>query len=392
LLSFSHLCYDSYIKQWQGHLKPRKLSKQEKEKAILFGMVELFIKTNKPIGSNFLKEKGFEFLSSATIRNYFAKMEKEGLLMQHHFSGGRIPTDLAYKEYAYHCLKNPISLDQEEEGFLKEKLEKETKEIATYLNQAAETIAELTNCLTFISTVRFDNDFIENIKIVALDNSRILCAILTDFGQIHTEILYLSHELDKQELETIENFFMWRLSKGKKPHFKSEVLMKIAQRIYHEIIMRHVINFLSLDIYKAGFSKLLTYPEFKNPTLLTGSIALFENQANLLDILKQAIDHNNTSMYIGRDLKSFNMQDASILIIPYYLNLIPVGAIAILGPLRIPYNHLLSVLKKASSSISKTITKSAYKFKISMKPYSTILLSSDQSPLLEDKRRHHVKK
>jgi len=375
------------------NLRRQRLSKQDKEKAILIGIVELFIKTNKPIGSNFLKEKGFEFLSSATIRNYFAKMEKEGLLKQHHFSGGRIPTDLAFKEYANYCLRNPVHLGKEE-TFLKESLDKQTREIATYLNQAAETIAEMTNCLTFISAIRFDNDFIENIKIVALDNTRILCAIVTDFGQIHTEILYLPHALDQKELSTIEQFTLWRLSKAKKPQITQENLMKMAQRIYHEIVMRHVINFLALDIYKAGFCKLLSYPEFHDPNLLTGSIALFENTNNLLDLLRSAIDKNEIVMYLGKDLKNYNIDDVAIIVIPYHLNLLPVGAIAILGPLRLPYGNIFTILKKASSMISKSITQSAYKFKISLKPDKAILLSSRQSLLLEDKgiRRMHGKR
>jgi heat-inducible transcriptional repressor len=71
-----------------------------------------------------------------------------------------------------------------------------------------------------------------------------------------------------------------------------------------------------------------------------------------------------------------------------------VGAIAILGPLRLPYGNIFTILKKASSMISKSITQSAYKFKISLKPDKAILLSSRQSLLLEDKgiRRMHGKR
>lgn len=57
------------------------LKKQEKENHILLGLVELYIKTGKPIGSNTLKESGFDHLSSATIRNYFFKLEEQGFLL-----------------------------------------------------------------------------------------------------------------------------------------------------------------------------------------------------------------------------------------------------------------------------------------------------------------------
>ena len=62
------------------------IKKQEKENNILLGLVELYIQTGKPIGSNTLKESGFDHLSSATIRNYFFKLEEQGFLSQQHSS------------------------------------------------------------------------------------------------------------------------------------------------------------------------------------------------------------------------------------------------------------------------------------------------------------------
>ena len=84
-------------------LKPvtvKRVGKQDRERKVLLGLVEYYIQTGKPVGSNALKESGFGDLSSATIRNYFAHLEETGYLIQSHSSGGRIPTDLAYRIYA----------------------------------------------------------------------------------------------------------------------------------------------------------------------------------------------------------------------------------------------------------------------------------------------------
>src|SRR5262249_48058347 len=81
-------------------LAPKKPAKDKRERLILLGLVDLYLQTGKPIGSNTLRENGFESLSSATIRNYFSKLEEEGYLKQQHSSGGRIPTSIAYKAFA----------------------------------------------------------------------------------------------------------------------------------------------------------------------------------------------------------------------------------------------------------------------------------------------------
>ncbi|MBI5345703.1 MAG: heat-inducible transcriptional repressor HrcA, partial [Chlamydiae bacterium] len=109
------------------------MTKQDKETAILFGLIELYIKMGEPIGSNSLREKGFEYMSSATIRNYFAKLEENGLLAQQHASGGRIPTPKAFELYARHHLNDPLFFFFYED-LLKNGLKIQGSEIAGYLS------------------------------------------------------------------------------------------------------------------------------------------------------------------------------------------------------------------------------------------------------------------
>jgi heat-inducible transcriptional repressor len=86
---------------------PKKPSKNERERQVLLVLVDYYIKTGRPVGSNTLKELGFTTLSSATIRNYFTRLEDEGFLIQQHASGGRLPTSKALRLYALDCLDSP---------------------------------------------------------------------------------------------------------------------------------------------------------------------------------------------------------------------------------------------------------------------------------------------
>src|SRR5271170_1103726 len=106
----------------------KKPAKDQREKLILFGLVDLYLQTGKPIGSNTLRENGFESLSSATIRNYFASLEEEGYVKQQHSSGGRIPTSTAFKAFAEAHIDQPrITLDEIKE--IQRSLQKETREV-----------------------------------------------------------------------------------------------------------------------------------------------------------------------------------------------------------------------------------------------------------------------
>ncbi|MBX3719123.1 MAG: heat-inducible transcriptional repressor HrcA [Parachlamydiales bacterium] len=376
-------------------LAQKKPAKDQREKLVLFGLIELFLQTGKPIGSNTLRENGFEALSSATIRNYFAKLEEEGLLKQQHSSGGRTPTPAAYKLYAQSHQDKPL-VDEKEKQQLRSSLLKESREVAAYLQQAAEKISEITQCAVFLSSPRFDQDFILDIKLLAIDNHRCLVALITDFGLVHTEILHSEKKLSNFTLKRLESFFSWKMTGLDKPSLDKEE-ETIANRFYKEAMLRHIVsytNFSSEDIYKTGFSKLLAYPDFNEASALANGLSLFENGPQLRSILHECCKSDSLSCWIGDDLHPFApaASACSVIAAPYKINQSTAGAIALLGPNRIPYRHLFGVLQLASDLITESLTRSLYKFKITFrqpKPASVAFQSDfkDQTQclLLEDK-------
>lgn len=363
-------------------LTPRKPPKDQREKAVLLSLVDLYLETGKPIGSNTLKEKGFEGLSSATIRNYFAKLEEEGYLKQQHSSGGRIPTHLAYQFYAQTYLNSPQIGDKEKKE-LRSALIKETREVGAYLHHVAEVLAEKTNCATFLSAPRFDHDFVLDVKFVSIDASRCLCILITDFGIVQTETLHTHKKLTSFHLKKIEAYFRWKLTRLDKPTL-SEEEEALASKFYGEVMLRHLLghsHFSSEDIYKTGFSKLLNYSDFNDASALAGGLALFEDPETLHTLLAECGKAGLLSCWIGERL-----QACSAIAIPYKINQTTVGAIAVLGPNRIPYRSLFGILETASEAVSEALTRSMYKFKITFRqPEKQQVELKTNSLLLEKK-------
>jgi heat-inducible transcriptional repressor len=376
-------------------LAPKKPAKDRREKLVLFGLIELFLQTGKPVGSNTLRENGFEAMSSATIRNYFSKLEEDGLLKQQHSSGGRIPTPAAYKLYAQTHRDKPL-VDDKERQRLRRHLLKETREVATYLQQAAETISKITKCAVFLSSPRFDQDFILDVKLLAIDHHRCLVALITDFGLVHTEILRSEKKLSNFTLKRFESYFSWKMNGLDKPALDQEE-EEIASRFYKEAMLRHIVsytNFSTEDIYKTGFSELLTYPDFNEASALAHGLSLFENGSQLRNILHECCNGGSLSCWIGDDLYAFapSASACSVVAVPYKINQSIAGALAVLGPTRIPYRHLFGILQVASDLITESLTRNLYKFKITFrqpKPapitFRSDLLNQTQCLLLEDK-------
>lgn len=351
-------------------MTPKRPAKDERERLVLLGLVELYLATGKPVGSETLREHGFENLSSATIRNYFAKLEKAGFLRQQHSSGGRIPTEQAYKHYVETYLDHP-QVKEKESANLREKLSKPTREVAVYLQRVAEVLASETNCAVFLSSPRFDQDFVLDIKLVAIDPYRCLCVLITDFGMIHTETLYFEEGLSGVDLGKITAYLQWRISGMEKSKLSPEE-EKLGHQFYKEIMLRHIVsysNFSSEDIVKTGFSKLLSYPDFNNASSLASGLSLFENEDDLRILLQKACQENKLCCFLGEDLEviSTGMAGCSILVIPYKIHQTTAGAIALMGPNRLPYRRLFGLLEAAVEVMHEALTNSLYKFKITFR-------------------------
>lgn len=352
----------------------RKNSRSDKEKTVLLGLVELYLKNGKPIGSNTLKESGFDHLSSATIRNYFVNLEEEGYLVQHHASGGRVPTDLAFKLYALNSLEQ-AQVSDDDQKFLDSILEKETKQVSSFLMKSIEALSEISGCSALLLAPRFDQDFIKQVRVLQLDELRALCVITTDFGMVHTEILFTPKHFSAEEIEAIESYFKERLS-GEASALSDELIEQFAKRAYNEVVLRHVVhytNFEQQDVYRTGFAKLLNYPEFQDVSQLASSLALFENTHILRSLLKECFSNKQLSVWIGRDLSNYLMQptSSSLVAIPYTINQKIVGVIAILGPQRINYKQIFGLLDHVSKHLSTTLTQSLYRHKISYRQPET---------------------
>ncbi len=367
----------------------KKTKKETREIQALLGLVDLYLKTGKPIGSSTLQEHGFETLSSATLRNYFNELEKEGYLKQAHASGGRIPTDKAFRFYAEEVLSSVIYDPKMEEALKGLKVE-ETKNVAAYLHASGEILSNAVGYPTFLTAVRFDHDFILDVKFVAIDTSRLLCILITSFGQIFTEQLSSDQKLSSFALKRLEGYFQWKLKNLDKPSLSPEEEAS-AQKIYNEIMVRYLVrysNFSNEEIHRTGFSKLLSYPEFNDPVSLATGLSLFENTAKMGQLLSECTQSNTLRFWMGGDLMPGS--NCSVIAIPYRINHVPAGSVGILGPMRMDYRALFGSLALFSESLSETLTKSLYKFKLSFRtPQSgTVFLDRKEWPqLLEVKEK-----
>ncbi|MEI8366619.1 MAG: HrcA family transcriptional regulator, partial [Parachlamydiaceae bacterium] len=243
------------------------------------------------------------------------------------------------------------------------------------------------------SPPRFEHDFIIGIKLVPIDSCRCLCVLITDFGEIKTETLYIDNKLSTLSSKRIEAYFNWRLNGQQKPDNLTVEEEEFAKKLYNELLVRYIVGYSQFnenDIYRTGFSALLSHPEFHDPAVLANSLALFENTHGMRLLLKECSKHNTLKLWIGEDLTNLSSQpnhDCSVIAIPFHVNNQPVGAVGLLGPQRLPYRTLFDLLHSFSERVSEALTRNLYKFKITLKPPQAETVDLKKRALIGETRR-----
>ncbi|MCB1181567.1 MAG: heat-inducible transcriptional repressor HrcA [Chlamydiia bacterium] len=347
-----------------------KTKKKGRERRVLMGLVKLYIETGKPIGSLTLQEEEFNDLSPATIRNYFVLLEEKGFLKQQHASSGRIPTAAAFRLYATEMMESDEKDPKFEEAFASFR-QFESKELNSYLHDVIDLFSEQTGYAAFLSTVRFDHDLIVDIKLVMIDQKRLFCVLITDFGQIYTELLISEKKLSTFALKRLQEYFLFRL-KGKKgiPLPRDEQFL--ASKLYNEMMVRYLVrysNFSDEEIIRTGFSRLLSHSEFSDPLALTSSLSLLENLSHMRLLLGDSAKSSGLRFWIGNDLAPYGIStsECAVVAIPYRINQMIVGSIGILGPARMPYKEIFIKIRKFSGLLTETLTTTLYKHKLTFR-------------------------
>lgn len=369
-------------------------SKQERVRVVLLGLVEAYLEDHEPVGSETLRKKSFPDLSSATLRNYFSQLEKEGYLTQQHTSGGRIPTTKAFSAYtSYHQHNGYITSEQEQE--LNKLSDYEGTDLITFLQESAQLLTQLSKGAAFLTSPRFDQDFVEDIKLLQIDPTRLLVVLITYFGTIRTEVINPSFALSTGVVKKLEAYFLCRIHSQVDQVSIDPDIEPEFQDLFNEVITRFLIYYGSFshdEVYRAGLSNLLHFAELKNAQALADCLNLFDEPQRLKKLLRNAMTHKSTVCLIGDDLKEFlgHGSSCATIVAPCYVNYRAVGSIGCMTGLCVDYRNLFGVINRLSEIISNVLSRVSFKHQLSFRPseaspadVTQYLLEYDEKPSIE---------
>lgn len=341
----------------------KKVDTESRQKSILNAIVESYVDSATPVGSRAIAQRFRNTISPATIRNVMADLEEKGLIMHPHTSAGRVPTDKGYRFYVDSLLE-PKHLTKEEESTVNKLIHQSTGDIEHVMQNTSKAISLVTNVAGVVLMPRLKRSIFKHIELFNMDESRIMAVIVTTSGFVKNSIMDFEEHLTGQELMRITEFLNSELEGVSLGEIKSYLTRKLLEeRDSFYIFLKRAADILSVPglfraddhLYFDGAACIMSHPEFTDIKKARLFLRACEDKKGLLNLLNQDMELEGVKIHIGKENLYNEIQDLSIVTCNYKVNDMIAGAIAAIGPTRMEYGRVISVLKYISSELGKEL-------------------------------------
>jgi heat-inducible transcriptional repressor len=335
----------------------------ERKVKILEAIIRDYIQTGDPVGSRTISKRYDLGISSATIRNEMADLEELGFIMQPHTSAGRIPSDKGYRLYVDNLMER-THINPDVERIITEMIKQKINRIDTLVEETAKLIAMLTNYATIASATPIAQTTIKHLQLVPIDEKSVACVIVTDTNIVKNHIIRTPKELDFSLCMTLTNILNDSLKGTTVSEIsldKIRVILEERMKEYGDIaanVLEAIHDTLGHedipDIFIRGVNNILDFEEFASREKTREIFKLFEEKLHLVKLLNHN-PTNKTTIRIGEENIFTPMKDCSIITTSYTIGGYTLGNIGIIGPTRMDYGQVVSVLEYVTNHITKML-------------------------------------
>ena len=331
----------------------------ERKMRILKAIIDDYIATGIPVGSRTLSRRsGFDF-SPATIRNEMADLEEMGYLEKIHASAGRTPSDLAYRFYVDRLMQID-SITPSEVNAIREYFSTKVNALDQVIDMAAIVLSETTHHVSMVMRPQMDSIKLKRIQIIKITETKALVVLVTDSGIIKDTVISLNKTIDDRNLEMLSNM----LTEKTRDLSLKEALVKmedIVKNLYeNREVADEVISVVSeqaakKDLVLGGVGHVLDYPEYSESGKAKDFLKLLETKDKLYNMLSATTDMEFT-IRIGSENPYDEFKGMSIVTATYKVGGENVGSYGVIGPTRMDYAKVLSVLQYVGRNMNNILS------------------------------------
>ncbi|MCL6587097.1 MAG: heat-inducible transcriptional repressor HrcA [Anoxybacillus sp.] len=335
----------------------------DRQLLILQVIIDDFIRYGQPVGSRTLSKKEKITFSSATIRNEMADLEELGYIEKTHISSGRVPSEKGYRYYVDHLL-SPQRLTQEDMNKIKSIFAERIYELEKLVQKSAQILSDLTSYTSIVLGPAVKENKLKRLQIIPLTKETAVAIIVTDTGHVENRVITIPAAVNASDLEKMVNILNERLVGVPLVDLKDKIYKEVANvlrmHIYsYDSMLKTIAETLDIPqeekMFFAGKTNMLSQPEFSDIQTIRSLMAMIEQEKDFYRLLRK---HRQKGIHvtIGRENQLSGMENCSLITATYSVGEEPLGTIAVLGPTRMEYSRVITILNRVASDLSTVLT------------------------------------
>ena len=337
-----------------------------RERRVLEAVIRSYVETAEPAGSRTLSRRFGLGVSPATIRNTMSDLEEKGFLFHPHTSAGRVPTNKAYRVYVDSLLSFP-PIKPPETDRLAEEIAARTgsSPIEAILRRAAQTLGVLTQELGVALGPRLDLSILRRLELVPVSSERLLMVLTLDGGVMRTVFVEVAGEIAESARIAVTAVLNERLAGLTLAEIRTSLAARLrdltpdpgASELLNiflqegEQIFDAALPLADGEVMLGAASVLAEQPEFSGADRLRRLMALTEKPQDLGEVIRRRAQLPGITITIGAEHEDPRLDEFTVVTAEYHVGSLA-GVIGVIGPTRMPYDKVISLVSHTSQLLS----------------------------------------
>jgi heat-inducible transcriptional repressor len=335
----------------------------ERQKDVLRSVIQIHITTGEPVGSESLARHLNRTMSSATLRNVMAELEKLGYLDHPHTSAGRMPTDEGYRVFV-DSLMSHEPLARGEAAAIESELRPRDGSPSQVMEQASQLLSRLSRNVGFVLVPDTSRTALRHIDLVKLPHPRVLAVVVSRTGLVTHRVIDVEDDLTQEQLQECANYLNANFSGLSLDAIRERLveLMREEKALYDSLLQK-VVSVGSrafeladdgANVYLGSASNMLNRPEFEDLGRMRTLFKTFEEKGRLVRILNACLS-DGLRVFIGHEVPDPELQNLSLVTASYAGDGEKGWGLGVLGSTRMEYARVIALVDHMARSVAHAL-------------------------------------
>jgi heat-inducible transcriptional repressor len=333
----------------------------DRSREVLKSLIQLYIATGEPVGSESLARTLHRSLSPATLRNIMADLEKLGYLAHPHTSAGRMPTDEGYRVYV-DSLMSHLPLTARDAAAIDSELRPREGSSSEVMEAASHILSRLSRNVGFVVAPEIGRTAFRHIDLVRLPHPRVLVVMVSSTGLVTHKVIEIEEEIAQEQLQACANYLNAHFAGMTLSAIKARLLdLMRAEKTLYDSLLKSVIAIgeraFAMDgqgasVYLDGASHIFDQRGFEDLDRMKALFKTFEEKSRLVKILNACISGGGIRVIIGHENADPGLHDVAVVSAGYPLEGELGWGLGVLGSTRMEYARVIALVDHMARSVA----------------------------------------